>query len=100
MPGKKYSDTYSDKMYNELKKGLSKSAKDANKAGKIKDPFADIMLKVGKEQGVFKAHGGMIKSKYYAHGGEIMGGREMLTDKQRNLPEMLQKKIIASKKKG
>ena len=47
----------------------------------------------------FKKSGGMIKSKYYQDGGEVMGGREMLTDKQRNLPEMLQKKIIASKKK-
>ena len=47
----------------------------------------------------FKAGGGMIKSKYYEQGGEVMGGREMLTDKQRNLPEMLQKKIIQSKKK-
>ena len=47
----------------------------------------------------FKGHGGMIKSKYYEEGGEVIGGREMLTDKQRNLPEMLQKKIIASKKK-
>ena len=56
-------------MYGKLKKGLSKSARSANKAGKIKDPFADIMLKVGKDMGVFKSAGGKIKG--YSAGGKV-----------------------------
>jgi hypothetical protein len=65
-----------DTIYGKLKKGLSKSAKAANAAGKIKDPFADIMIKVGKESGVFKSAGGKIKaSKIYKGAGTIFTGR-------------------------
>lgn len=93
MPGKKVG-------YEKL---MMKGMKDAMKKFGIKtpNPLAGRKYTVDKSGVVkFKAHGGMIKSKYYADGGEVMGGREMLTDKQRNLPEMLQKKILASKKKG
>lgn len=38
-------------------------------------------------------------SQYYKDGGQVMTGRNELTPAQKNLPEMLQKKILAAKKK-
>ena len=46
----------------------------------------------------YKKAGGKI-SKYYKDGGQVMTGRNELTPAQKNLPEMLQKKILAAKKK-
>ena len=41
----------------------------------------------------------MTTSRYYEDGGKVMTGRAELTAAQKNLPEMLQKKILDSKKK-
>tara|TARA_R110002110_G_scaffold7858_5_gene39675 strand:+ start:4610 stop:4789 length:180 start_codon:yes stop_codon:yes gene_type:complete len=58
------------------------------------------MPKIGKTKFDYKMHGGMMKpSKYYKDGGQVMTGRNELTPAQKNLPEMLQKKILAAKKK-
>jgi len=70
-----------------------------------KSRYEDDIMKIGVNMGIFtnpksvkKNKGGKI-SKYYKDGGQVMTGRNELTPAQKNLPEMLQKKILAAKKK-
>tara|TARA_R110001632_G_C11044910_1_gene383808 strand:- start:247 stop:474 length:228 start_codon:yes stop_codon:yes gene_type:complete len=47
----------------------------AGKGFSSKD-IGDMMLQIGKDEGIFKAAGGKIKpSKYYAKGGKVFTGR-------------------------
>ena len=72
--------TSSDSMLGKAKTKLLNAQKATGRKpsqGFSSDDIADMMLQIGKDEGIFKAKGGKIKtSKYYAKGGRVITGRD------------------------